>query len=136
MPGLSGVHSHLSPMFQFVVFAALIATPAFAADVLLVEAEQFVQPGGWVYDTQFIESMGSPYLLAHGMGRPVEDARTTVKFPSTGKWKIWVRTLDWVARWHAPGTPGKFQVLVEGKALPETFGTKGASWDWQPGGEI
>ena len=123
-------------MFRSVFLAAALSSSAMAADVLLVEAEQFAEPGGWVYDTQFIESMGSPYLLAHGMGQPVQDATTRVKFPSTGKWKVWVRTMDWVARWNTPGAPGKFQVLVDGKALSETFGTKGASWDWQPGGEI
>jgi hypothetical protein len=123
-------------MFRSIVLAAAFVSPVLAADVLLVEAEQFAQPGGWVYDTQFIESMGSPYLLAHGMGEPVQDATTTVRFSSTGKWKVWVRTVDWVARWNAPGAPGQFQVLVDGKPLPETFGTKGASWDWQSGGTI
>jgi hypothetical protein len=43
---------------------------------------------------------------------------------------VFVRTKDWVARWNAPGTPGKFQVLLNGKALTETFGTKGAAWGW------
>ena len=28
--------------------------------------------GGWKLDTQFIETMGSPYLLAHGLGQPVD----------------------------------------------------------------
>jgi hypothetical protein len=123
-------------MLRPFVLSAALSGSALAADVLLVEAEHFQNPGGWSYDTQFIESMGSPYLLAHGMGEPVADATTTVKFPSTGKWKVWVRTLDWVGRWKAPGTPGKFQLLVDGKALSETFGTKGASWDWQSGGTV
>ena len=43
---------------------------AAAVDQVLVEAESFADPGGWVLDTQFIANMGSPYLLAHGMGRP------------------------------------------------------------------
>lgn len=121
--------------FSLGVLGAL-AVSAHAADQVLVEAESFRDAGGWSFDTQFIESMGSPYLLAHGMGEPVKDATTTVKFPSTGKWKVWVRTLDWVGRWKAPGTPGKFQLLVDGKPLAETFGTKGASWDWQDGGTV
>jgi hypothetical protein len=41
-----------------------------------------------------------------------------------------------VARWNAPGTPGQFQVIVNGKALAETFGTKGATWDWHDGGTV
>ena len=112
----------------------LLATAITAhADTILVEAESFKTQGGWSLDTQFIESMGSPYLLAHGLGEPVKDATTTVEL-KPGKWRVWVRTMDWVARWKAPGTPGKFQLLVDGKPLTETFGTKGASWDWQDGG--
>jgi hypothetical protein len=115
---------------------AIFADGAHAADQVFVEAESFKDPGGWSLDTQFIDSMGSPYLLAHGMGEPVKDAGTTVKFPSPGKYRVWVRTMDWVARWNAPGAPGKFQVLVDGKPLAETFGTKGKLWAWQDGGTV
>ena len=55
----------------------LFCCTAPAADQLLVEAESFSAHGGWVLDTQFIRIMGSPYLMAHGLGRPVEDATTT-----------------------------------------------------------
>lgn len=115
---------------------SVLSVTAHAADQVLVEAEAFKEHGGWSLDTQFLETMGSPYLLAHGMGEAVKDATTTVTFPSTGKWRVWVRTMDWVARWKAPGTPGKFQLLVDGKPLAETFGTKGASWDWHDGGTV
>ncbi|MDD4788510.1 MAG: FAD-dependent oxidoreductase, partial [Pirellulales bacterium] len=103
---------------------------------MFVEAESFADPGGWVLDTQFIQIMGSPYLLAHGLGEPVGDAVTTVTFPETGRYRVFVRTKDWVARWNAPGTPGKFQLIVDGKPLAETFGTKGADWHWHEGGEV
>ncbi len=113
----------------------LPALPAFAADVF-VEAEAFEEHGGWKLDTQFVGEMGSPYLLAHGLGRPVEDATTTVEFPEVGTYRVFVRTKDWVARWKAPGTPGRFEVLVDGKPLGETFGTKGAEWFWHDGGTV
>ncbi len=103
---------------------------------VLVEAESFQSPGGWKLDTQFIENMGSPYLLAHGLGRPVKDAMTMVAFPETGEYRVLVRTKDWVARWKAPGQPGRFQVLVDGEPLKETFGTKGAEWFWHDGGTV
>lgn len=116
------------------------ATQSFAApkptDGVLVEAESFDQHGGWKLDTQFIHIMGSPYLLAHGLGEPVTDAKATVKFPSTGKYKVFVRTKDWVAPWNAPGTPGRFQLLIDGKPLEETFGTKSAKWFWHEGGTV
>ena len=35
------------------------------APAALVEAEQFNRLGGWVVDQQFMDQMGSPYLLAH-----------------------------------------------------------------------
>jgi hypothetical protein len=116
--------------------ALLSVAPALAADRLLVEAESFQQRGGWSLDTQFIDIMGSPYLLAHGLGKPVGDASTSVNFPAAGTYRVWVRTKDWVAVWKAPGTPGRFQLLVEGKPLAEEFGTKGAEWFWQDGGTV
>lgn len=120
------------------LFAATLAfiSAAHAADQLLVEAESFAGHGGWSLDTQFIQIMGSPYLLAHGLGEPVKDATTTVTFPSTGKYRVWVRTKDWVAQWKAPGEPGKFQLVVDGKPLAETFGTKSATWHWHDGGTV
>lgn len=114
----------------------LVAKAIDAPPTLLVEAESFEQHGGWSLDTQFIREMGSPYLIAHGLGKPVNDATANVTFPETGKYEVFVRTKDWVARWNAPGTPGQFQLLVNGKPLSETFGTKGANWDWQSGGVI
>jgi len=103
---------------------------------VLIEAESFTRHGGWKLDTQFIEVMGSPYLLAHGLGRPVADATTQVAFPSTGKYRLFVRTKDWVARWKAPGQPGRFQVLIDNQPVEQTFGTKGAQWFWHDGGVV
>ena len=53
-----------------------------------------------------------------------------------GTYHLWVRTKDWVAKWNAPGAPGKFQVTINGQSLPETFGTKGADWGWADGGTV
>jgi len=114
---------------------AFLAATTHAQNVLL-EAEQFADTGRWDVDQQFMEQMGSSYLLAHGLGVPVKDAVATAKFPSPGTYRVWVRTRDWVAPWKAPGAPGKFQLLVNGKALAETFGTKGAEWHWHDGGNV
>ncbi len=123
-------------MKKILLSLIVLSGPALAAEQVFIEAESFKDHGGWALDTQFIESMGSPYLLAHGMGEPVKDATTMVHFPGTGKYRVWVRTLDWVARWDASGAPGKFQVVVDGKPLAETFGTKGKTWGWQDGGTV
>lgn len=112
---------------------------------ILIEAEAFEDLGGWVIDQQFMDEMGSPFLLAHGLGRPVADASTAVTFPEAGTYRAWVRTRDWVAPWKTPGTPetkkakgtpGIFQVLTDGAALDTTFGTEGADWHWQDGGKV
>ena len=102
-------------------------------EFVFVEAEQFENFGGWNIDQQSMERMGSPYLLAHGLGIPVEDATTKITFPSEGTYRVWVRTKDWVAPWNAPGAPGKFQLKVNGKPIKEVFGTKGADWHWHDG---
>jgi hypothetical protein len=103
---------------------------------ILVEAEAFADHGGWANDQQFMDQMGSPYLLAHGLGTPVKDATTEIKVEQAGTYKMWVRTKDWVAQWNAPGQPGKFQVLVNGQPVKATFGTEGAQWHWQAGGSV
>jgi len=122
---------------RFFLAVIVLTTSSMAmAQNVLVEAESFTNPGGWSLDTQFIREMGSPYMLAHGLGRPVADATTTVEFPETGSYQVFVRTMDWVARWKAEGQPGRFQVLVDGKPLTETFGTTGAEWNWQSGGTV
>ena len=103
---------------------------------LLVEAESFTDRGGWKLDTQFIFEMGSPYLLAHGLGRPVEDATTKIELPKAGKYYVWARTKDWVARWDAKKSPGKFQLLVDEKPLDQVLGTEGKNWSWQFAGTV
>jgi len=118
------------------VLIGLLAATTTQAGLVLVEAESFSQRGGWVVDPQFMDLMGSPYLLAHGLGQPVADATTEVEFPVTGSYRVWVRTKDWVAQWSAPGAPGRFQLLLNGQPLKTIFGTEGASWHWQDGGTV
>jgi hypothetical protein len=121
------------------------ATTGLAETTILVEAESFARMGGWVIDQQAMDIMGSPYLMAHGLGRPVVDAETTVRFPAAGTYCVWVRTRDWVGPWKGPetpkdmraqGTPGRFRLLVNGTALKTVFGTEKAAWHWQHGGRI
>lgn len=114
--------------------ALLTISPLFAADKL-VHCEQFEQLGGWKLDTQFVVEMGSPYLLAHGLGRPVDDATTTIELEA-GEYTVFARTKDWVARWNAGNPPGRFQIALDGKPLDTTFGTEGADWHWQSGGKF
>lgn len=101
---------------------------------LLVEAESFREKGSWFVDPQFTEQMGSPYLLAHGLGNPVEDASTTVTIPAEGKYNIWVRTKNWAAGdWEAPG---RFKLAVNGNELETILGTGDETWHWQYAGKV
>lgn len=121
------------------LFALLILTAVAApcrAETLFVEAETFQNLGGWSLDTAFTQLVGSPYVLAHGLGKPVADATTKISVPSAGKYRVWARTKDWVAHWKAPGTPGRFQIAINGQLLTQEFGTEGAAWHWQAGGEV
>ena len=56
------------------------AAPA-SGEFLFLEAEGFDNRGGWELDQQSMDVMGSPYLLAHGLGVPVADA-VAITLPS------------------------------------------------------
>lgn len=99
---------------------------------ILVEAEDFEDYGGWVLDSQFETVMGSPYLLAHGLGRPVSDATTSISIPRDGEYQVWVRAKDWVPSHH----PGRFTVSIDGVVLDTEFGANGLDWSWQPAGKV
>ena len=83
-----------------------------------------------------MDQMGSPYLLAHGLGVPVKDASTAVKFPAAGAYRVWVRTRDWVAPWNAPGRRGSFRCSSTASRWGRRSAPKGAEWHWQDGGIV
>lgn len=97
-----------------------------------MEAEEFDSHGGWVMDSQFELQMGSPYLLAHGLGRPVDDASTVVSIPEAGAYDVWVRAKDWVPSHH----PGRFTLSINGTTLDTELGANGQDWSWQLTGTI
>lgn len=103
---------------------------------IFVEAELFETKGGWVVDAQFMDQMGSPYLMAHGVGKPVADAETHVSFPEAGPYHVWVRTFNWNAPWDAGQAPGLFQLLADERVVAERLGDRGAQWGWQKAGVL
>ncbi|MBQ2595757.1 MAG: pyridine nucleotide-disulfide oxidoreductase, partial [Bacteroidaceae bacterium] len=107
------------------------------ASSLWVEAEAFAHKGGWVVDQQFMDMMGSPYLLAHGMGVPVDDAKTTCRFPENGTYFIYVRTYNWTSPWYEGAGPGRFYLLVNGRCTTSRpLGADGDAWCWQAAGRV
>ncbi len=106
-------------------------------ETLFLEAEAFRDWGGWANDTQFMDQTGSPYLLAHGLGKPVADATTTFTAEG-GAYRVYVRTKNWTAPWYkgADGAGG-FTLKVNGEELPKVLGREGdGKWLWTDAGTV
>lgn len=117
----------------FILFITL-AIQANAQSVVWIESELFKEKGGWVTDAQFVDQVGTPYLLGHGLGIPVKDATTNVSFPESGSYHVWVRTKDWIPEGEGPG---KFALWMDDKQIDHTFGSdKVNHWHWEYGGRV
>lgn len=112
----------------------VIGIRSISAHDIYLEAESFYDRGGWVIDTQSIPTMGSPYLMAHGMGCPVLDAYTTVYVEKSSRYKVWVRTRDWTRSFGSNASAGKFEILFDGNSTDVILGTEGIDWHWQEAG--
>lgn len=91
---------------------------------------QAFDPGGWKVDVQFMDVMGSAYLLAHGNGIRCLDAKAVANIPESGEWRVYVRSRSWVEG------AGAFKVKVGGKILDGTFGVTQSEWAWEDGGVV
>ena len=105
-------------------------------DCIFIEAESLNNHGGWVVDTASAESIGSAYLMAHGMGIPVDDAYGEINIPSDGEYYVWALTRDWTALWSVAEPLGKFIIKLDGNDLSNTLGTNGSEWAWQLAGKL
>ena len=103
---------------------------------ILVEAESFDYKGGWSVDQQFTFEMGSPYLIAHGMGVAVEDASTEVNFKQAGDYHVYVRTYNWTSKWSDKRGAGLFRIGVGEELLDAELGVTGDKWEWQYAGKV
>lgn len=103
---------------------------------ILLSGSMFKDKGGWTVDSQYIDQMGSTYLLAHGLGNPVEDAVTRFDVPLSGEYSLFVRTRNWTADFTDAPTPGTFKVIVDEKEQETIFGTEDSGWHWQAGGKV
>ena len=111
---------------SFTTMALSFASMGFSnAEVIWQEAEGFGKTGGGSNDPQHVEIMGSPYLLATGIGTPVADAVTTISVTEPGTYMLWVRCRAWLPS-HSPG---KFGVSIGGTDSEAVFGRAGDD-DW------
>ena len=97
---------------------------------LWLEAESFVDYGEWRLDTQFTHKMGSAYLIAPGVCKPIGSAKTTLAVPRVGTWHAWVRTKDWLPEF----SPGRFAITVNGKQSGPLGASKREGWRWEKAG--
>ena len=123
-------------MKTFITLLLLLSVGSVRAADLFIEAESLSNKGGWKVDQQFMDLMGSPYLLAHGMGVPVDDASTEVTFPEKGEYYVYVRTYNWTSPWNKGEGPGKFSLSVGGKKMTSPLGAEGSAWMWQIAGKV
>ena len=100
---------------------------------LMLMPAAFEDCGGWVRDTQFILTMGGVYLLAHGLGRPVDDAKCVFKCLKSGDYHVYAYTFNWVAPWHEDMHPGQFEIHLAGQKT-RVLGIRNRKWDWEYGG--
>lgn len=121
--------------FTLAIMLAIAFSAFSQKGMMLLEAEGFKKKGGWVVDQQFMDQMGSPFLLAHGLGKPVENASTDIAIPQKGTWHVYVRTWNWCSPWKTNEAPGRFKVLINGNPLPNELGS-GNQWDWEYAGSI
>lgn len=103
---------------------------------IFIEAESLREKGGWIVDTQSMESLHSSYVMAHGMGVPVADAVGSFEVAADGTYTVYAYTRDWTAAWDVKDPAGKYQLLVDGAPLETVLGTNGVAWSWQKAGSV
>ena len=80
----------LNGKVPLILCLTLVSASACLAEghVLWQEAEGMEHTGTWSNDPQHIDIMGSVYLLAAGLGKPVDDAVTTLMIPEEGTYAV------------------------------------------------
>lgn len=101
-----------------------------------LEAESCYDLGGWCVDTQSMEMLRSSYIMAHGMGIPVPDAKAHIDVSESGLYHVWALTRDWSAVWKGADSIGKWQFAVDGTALEGILGIGNTEWGWQKCGTV
>ncbi len=126
--GVSPSREYVNNAFRAPAEEAKEKVPGF----VWLEAENFANYGGWVVDTQFTHKMGSAYLLAPGVLKPVAPASAKVTIPRAGTRRVWARTKDWLPEF----SPGKFAVEVAGKRSGTLGASRREGWTWEKAGDF
>lgn len=98
-----------------------------------IDALSFENKGGFMPDTQFVREMGQGYLLANGVGTPVEPASTYFTVNTDGKYRIFIRTKNWNNEY----TPDGIVVSVDGvKSEHICAEMHSQGWYWEIAGDF
>ena len=89
--------------------------------------------GGFIADTQFVREMGQGYLLANGVGAPVEPASTRFTVTKGGKYRVYIRTKNWNTEY----TPDGIVVSLDGVRSPHICAQMHKiGWYWEIAGDF
>ncbi len=120
------------------LFAFLLSAVAFAASAvsapppqpLLVLAQDFQLPGGWMTDTRS-GSLGARILRTPGTDL---NALTGISVPAAGDYSVWVHAVDVT---HSQPGARRFTLAFNGARLPREAGAHGKEgWAWQNLGTV
>lgn len=130
----AGALNAAKPVFsELQAFRAPVESPKeHVPGFLWLEAEGFADYGAWRLDTQFTHKMGSAYLIAPGVLKPIADAKTMLDVPRAGVWRAWVRTKDWLPAF----SPGTFALVVNGTQGARLGASKRTGWGWERAGDF
>lgn len=105
-----------------------------ASDIsLLIEAEDFQFPGGWVTIGD-ATALSRKYLMPDGSNKTPPDALTAIALPRSGVYHLWARTRDY--KTYLPGVR-RFKLAIDGQPLEKELGAHGAEgFAWEPAGSL
>ncbi len=72
-------------------------------ETIWIDALEFDNYGGFIKDTQFVREMGQGYLLADGVGEPVEPAVVKFCIKENGYYRFFIRTKNWCVGYDPDG---------------------------------
>lgn len=120
----------LFPLFAAVAFGAC------TENIVIIETESFDNYGGWVLNQQYMDQMGSPYLMAHGIGKIVDDAVSGIEVEKAGTYTVLARTYNWTSPWSDKPGAGQFEIIMDADTLAGRLGATGNKWEWQECGTV
>lgn len=72
-------------------------------ETIWIDALEFDDYGGFIKDTQFLGEMGQGYLMADGVGQPVEPATVKFTVKEEGYYRFFIRTKNWCVGYDPDG---------------------------------